>query len=273
MGERFKERIGVDINQKLPLEAAVAWAAEHGIRYIDVCLDRDGALLRGGADAGRIRKRLEKAAIALGLHTLSAVNIAELSPFMAEAADAYLEAYIGAAGRLGAQWIVVHAGYHFTADKESRMQAALERLRRAADLASRQGVVLLLENLNPEPDDAEVQYLAHDLEECQFFFSQLDSPALRWSFTVNHAHLTPDGIDGFLDALDLGRCGEVRLADCRGTIEEHLYPGQGSIDFAAMFARIEREGYRGHYMQAFGSLDDMLLGRETLAAMARKPAA
>ena len=112
------------------------------------------------------------------------------------------------------------------------------------------------------------ELLAHDLEECQFFFSRLDSPALRWSFTVNHAHLTPDGIDGFLDALDLGRCGEVRLADCRGTIEDHLYPGQGSIDFAAMFARIEREGYRGHYMQAFGSLDDMLLGRETLAAMA-----
>ena len=70
-----------------------------------------------------------------------------------------------------------------------------------------------------------------------------------------------------------GRCGEVRLADCRGIIEEHLYPGQGGIDFAAMFARIEIEGYRGHYMQAFGSLEDMLSGRATLAAMAPKPAA
>ena len=166
-------------------------------------------------------------------------------------------------------WAQYGHALHETGD----IAGAAAAYRRAADLASRQGVVLLLENLNPEPDDAEVQYLAHDLEECQFFFSQLDSPALRWSFTVNHAHLTPDGIDGFLDALDLGRCGEVRLADCRGTIEEHLYPGQGSIDFAAMFARIESEGYRGHYMQAFGSLDDMLSGRETLAAMARKPGA
>lgn len=111
-----------------------------------------------------------------------------------------------------------------------------------------------------------MQYLAHDVEECRYFFSRLDSPALRWSFTVNHAHLTAEGIDGFLDRMDLGRCGEVRIADCRGTIEEHLYPGDGTIDFPAMFARIEALGYRGPYMQAFGSLDDMLAGRDTLAA-------
>jgi hypothetical protein len=37
-----------------------------------------------------------------------------------------------------------------------------------------------------------------------------------------------------------------------------------------MFARIEGLGYRGPYTQAFGSLDDMLAGRDTLAAMARK---
>jgi hypothetical protein len=37
-----------------------------------------------------------------------------------------------------------------------------------------------------------------------------------------------------------------------------------------MFAAIEASGYRGHYMQAFGSLDDMLTGRATLAALAEK---
>jgi len=34
--------------------------------------------------------------------------------------------------------------------------------------------------------------------------------------------------------------------------------GQGTIDFARMFTRLEGGGYRGHYMMAFGSLDDML---------------
>ena len=62
----------------------------------------------------------------------------------------------------------------------------------------------------------------------------------------------PEGIDGFLDNLDIRRCGEVRVADCRGTIEEHLKPGAGTIDFGAMFRRLERMSYRGHFTTASG---------------------
>jgi sugar phosphate isomerase/epimerase len=124
--------------------------------------------------------------------------------------------------------------------------------------------------MNPEPAEAEVHYLAHDLEECHYYFERLKSPALGWSFTVNHAHILPIGIDRFMDGMDIGRCGEVRLADCRGTIEEHLLPGEGTIDFPAVFARIEAAGYKGHYTMAFGSLSDMLAGRATLAALAEQ---
>ena len=35
-----------------------------------------------------------------------------------------------------------------------------------------------------------------------------------------------------------------------------------------MFRRIERAGFRGHYMNAFGSLDDMLRGRDELVRLA-----
>ena len=34
--------------------------------------------------------------------------------------------------------------------------------------------------------------------------------------------------------------------------------GQGTIDFARMFTRLEDGGNCSHYMMAFGSLDDML---------------
>jgi len=124
--------------------------------------------------------------------------------------------------------------------------------------------------MNKEPADAEVKYLGYNLEECQYLFGKLQSPFLRWSFTCNHAHLVPEGIDGFLDGLEIGRCGEVRVADCRGTIEEHLKPGEGTIDFGAMFRRLERMGYRGHFTTAFGSLQDMIVGREYLAREGEK---
>ena len=95
------------------------------------------------------------------------------------------------------------------------------------------------------------------------------SPAFRLSFTVNHAHLVPEGIAGFVEALDIERVEEVRLADCfRNGDEVHLSPGQGDIDFADMFRRVEGKGFRGHYMNAFGSLDDMLEGRDDLVRLA-----
>jgi sugar phosphate isomerase/epimerase len=262
------DRIGVDINQKLPLEAAVEWTLAHKVPYIDLCLDQTPELLQKDSPRmKRARAQLDKAGVRLGLHTLSAVNIAETSPFVTKAADEYLAAYIDAAGRLGAGWILLHGGYHFGSDKKPRMDAAVQRIGRAAKLAEKKKARLLLENLNPEPKDAEVHYLANDLEECRYYFDRLDSPALGWSFTVNHAHIQPNRIDAFISGLDLKRCGEVRLADCRGTHEEHLRPGEGTIDFPAMFAAIEKSGYRGHYMQAFGSLDDMLKGRQTLAEL------
>jgi sugar phosphate isomerase/epimerase len=267
------DRIGVDINQKLPLEAAVEWTLQHKVPYIDLCLDQTPELLQKDSPRmKRARAQLDKAGVRLGLHTLSAVNIAETSPFVAKAADEYLSAYIDAAARLGAGWIVVHGGYHFGSDKKPRMDAAVQRIARVCTIAERKRVKLLLENLNPEPKDAEVHYLANDLEECRYYFDRLDSPALGWSFTVNHAHIQPNRIDAFMKGLDMKRCGEVRLADCRGTHEEHLKPGEGTIDFPAMFAAIEKSGYRGHYMQAFGSLDDMLNGRQTLAQLGDKGA-
>jgi sugar phosphate isomerase/epimerase len=224
-------RIGIDVGRKLPLEDAVDWAATNDVGIIDIQLDT-GANVVTSFDQSRahaIRRSCDHHDIRLGLHTLSAVNVAEYAPLVADAVDAYLKAYIDAAVLLGAEWIVVHAGFHFSADIPQRMQAGLDRLNRVADYAASKSVLLLLENLNKEPPDAEVHYLA----------------------------------------VPLARVREVRLADCRRNgHEEHLNPGQGDFDFPALFKALEANGYDGHYMNAFGSLDDMLQARTLFAGIA-----
>jgi sugar phosphate isomerase/epimerase len=270
---RLRDRIGVDIGPRLKLEDAVEWAARHDVRSIDIQLDTAANALTSLDDsrASAVRASCEKHGIHLGLHTLSAVNVAEYSPYVGEAVDQYLRAYIDAYGKLGAEWIVVHAGYHFTADKDLRMAAGLERLKRIVDYAERRQALILLENLNKEPADAEVHYLAHTIEEWRYYFERIQSPWFQLSFTVNHAHLVPEGIAGFVDALDMTLVGEVRLADCfRNGHELHLTPGAGDLDFADMFRRIEGKGFKGHYTNAFGSLDDMLSARDYLVEQARK---
>jgi sugar phosphate isomerase/epimerase len=85
---------------------------------------------------------------------------------------------------------------------------------------------------------------------------------------VNHATLVPEGIDGFIDAMPMERCGEVRLADNNGEYELHMFPGDGIIDFGRMFRRLDEAGFRGHFTNAFGSIEDCLRGRDVLVAMA-----
>ena len=92
---------------------------------------------------------------------------------------------------------------------------------------------------------------------------------MRWSFTTNHVHFLPGvGIDCFVDAMDFSLCHELRLADNHGSFEIHQRPGEGIIDFGAMFAKSEGLGYRGHYMNGFASLEDMLTGRNYMMACA-----
>ncbi len=264
------DRIGIDVGRRLRLEDAITWAAQHNVKHIDIQLDTAANAITTFDDqrCAAVRAALDQHGVHLALHTLSAVNIAEYSPYVGEAVDAYLRSYVDIFPKLGAQWIVVHAGYHFTSDKKMRMDAGKERLKRIADHAEKKKAVILLENLNKEPEDAEVHYLAHTVEEWQYYWD-ISSPAFKLSFTANHAHLVPEGIAGFVAALDFNRVGEVRLADCfRNGHEVHLPPGKGDLDFGEMFKLIEGRGFRGTYTNAFGTLDDMLTARHTLVAQA-----
>ena len=272
-GQLLFDRIGVDIGRRLRLEDGLDWAARHAVRYVDIQLDTgpNAFTTFDTARASDIRARCERHGIHLGLHTLSAINVAEYSPLVSEAVDAYLRAYVDASALLGAEWIIVHAGYHFTDDVELRMQAGLERLKRIVGYAETHGARLLLENLNKEPAEAEVHYLAHTPDEWRFYYDAIDSPAFALSFTANHAHLMPQGVEGFIATTPFDRVAEVRLADCfRNGHEQHLRPGEGDFDFADLFRRVEATGFTGHYMNAFGSLDDMQVARHSFVAAARE---
>jgi sugar phosphate isomerase/epimerase len=270
---KLRERIGIDLSRSMRIEDGVEWAAKNGVRYLDIQLDNETNAMTtfDSKRVAAVRDAREKHGIHIGLHTSSAVNVAEYAPHASTGVDEYLKGYVDIYAKLGAEWIVVHAGYHFTKDKETRMKAGLERLKRLADYAEKKKARILLENLNKEPADAEVHYLAHTLDEWRYYWTLLSSPAIRLSFTVNHAHLVPEGVGGFADALDFSLVGEVRLADChRNGHEVHLKPGDGDLDFVDMFRRVEGQGFRGHYTNAFGTLEDRLAARDYLVAKARE---
>jgi sugar phosphate isomerase/epimerase len=269
---KLLDRIGVDISRRLKLEDAIAWAAKNGLRHIDIQLDTgENALPKFDAKrCAGVRKLLDTHGIALGLHTNSAVNVAEYSPHVSDAVTDYLKRYVDLVGKLGASWTEMHAGYHFTKDKKARMEAGKERLQRVVAYAEKKKALVLLENLNKEPKDAEVHYLAHTVEEWQYYWD-IRSPNFKLCFTANHAHLVPEGVEGFVKALDFKRVREVRLADTwRNGHEVHLKPGAGDLDFGNMFKLIEGAGFKGYYTNAFTTLEDMVASRSYLVDRARE---
>jgi sugar phosphate isomerase/epimerase len=244
------------------IEEGLEWCAANGFPVAVFMTDAGPNGLGHWSDerVARVRRRCDDTGVRLIIHTLSAVNTAEFVAHMTEAVDAYLAANIELAARLRAE-VIIHAGMHFSERIDVRTKASMDHIARAVGVAEAAGVVLLLENMNRGPADAEVQYIGCASTELRPFFDAIDSPYLKWAFSANHAHLASEDWAGFLDALGTARLGIVMMADCHGTIEEHLHPGEGNLDFGALIRRLERESYRGPYFLTFGPRDALLAGR------------
>ena len=90
----LKQRIGIDIGRRVSVEDGIEWASQNYVQIIDVQTDIHPNALES-FDTKRIngvRSAKEKHGLRLGLHTLSGVNVAEISPFCRDAVDSYMKA-------------------------------------------------------------------------------------------------------------------------------------------------------------------------------------
>lgn len=240
-----------------PLEQAIRWAVEHGFRRVDFNADNNAnypatftpervALIRG---------LISEHGVAVGIHSSSAVNMAEITPVMAAAADEYVRQNLNLAQALGGTHVIVHGGFHFSSDVEARFAAGIARLKLAVELAEERGLELHFENHNLEPEHAEIHYIPHTVAETRRFFEAVSSPKLRWACNMGHAMLVPEGFDGFLEAFGADFIGHVRLHDTNGVYEEHYVPGGGIVDFGHVFRALHERGYRGPFTLDFGAPD------------------
>ena len=264
----MSSRFGFEAGKTVPLEQNIQWAADNGFSYIDFQADLPPNNIASFDDAraGLIKDLCEKTGVAIGVHPSSAINNAEIVPIVAEAVEDYIEANVALAEKLGCGWIIGHGGYHF-GDIDRRRPVVIDRIRRLVDRTAEAGIDVFFENHNLEPELSEIHYLPHNVEETRWFLDEIDAPHFKWAFNVAHGNLVPEGWAGFLEAFGVDNIGQVRVNDNNGDYEIHLVPGEGNIDFDALFTNLDARGFEGWFSLGFGNNDDKIRIRDQFQAL------
>jgi sugar phosphate isomerase/epimerase len=179
----------------------------------------------------RSAAKLANAGLAVTVHApFLDLNPGAADPMVHEVTSRRYQQALEAAVRLGAQLIVFHPGYDVWRYGEQQLLWLEQNLRFWPPLlkvAASSGCIMTLENIfEPEP-----LLLARLL-------NTLSSPWLGHCFDIGHWHLFASvSMEDWFSALG-GRLRHLHLHDNFGVKDDHLPIGEGSIDYAPLFAHL-----------------------------------
>jgi sugar phosphate isomerase/epimerase len=211
----------------------------------------------------RVKEQGKKWEIKYGLHTSSYVNTAEIMPDVREASERHLLNYIKLSKEIGAEYCVVHCGYHFSQFRDVVMESLFKTYRAAVELAEEIDLPLVIENMNHVHPDSEIVYLGVTIEEINQLFDAVPSEKLGLAFDVAHANLLPGGTQNWIDAFP-DKIFHLHLSDNDGVLDRHLPIGDGSIDFNSVFSQLDDIGFSGTATLEVGSEANNIKSLEVL---------
>ncbi len=194
----------------------------------------------------------KKWGIKYGLHTSSYVNSAEIMPGVREASERHLLDYIKLSKAIGAEYCVIHCGYHFSQLQDVVMTNLFKTFRAAVGMAEELDLPLVIENMNRVHPDSEIVYLGVTIDELKQVFEAVPSKMLGLALDVAHANLLPGGTQAWIDEFP-DKIFHLHLSDNDGVLDRHLAIGDGSIDFGAVFSQLDDIGFMGTATLEVGS--------------------
>ena len=236
--------IGISTCGKTPDEKLFSAYAAAGIAAAELSPD-DGDY--DALDYPAAKKAADAAGVALWSFHLQFCPFSALDPSSPDAEKRLftvnrLSEQIRRAAGIGIPKYVLHASAEPIADAEraQRMACAMESISVLSGVAAACGGTLCVENL---PRTC----IGRDSEEILRLLSV--SPAVRACFDTNH--LLKEPIAGFIAAVG-EKIATVHVSDYDFIDEKHWLPGEGGIDWAALYAALRQTGYDGVWMYELG---------------------
>jgi len=141
-------------------------------------------------------------------------------------------------------------------------ECCIEALKRAGELAGRQGVTILLENVDLEEN---ADYLARSAADAFQIVAEVQHSHVKVCYDLYHAQVSGGNLIANLERhIDL--VGKVHVSDVPGQHE----PGTGEINFTNIYRKLGELGYDGYVAMEFLPIGDpvatLARARETALA-------
>lgn len=238
---------------RVSLPEAIERIAAHGYHGVELLADRPhwhpGA---GASEIAAIRQALERTGLvvsnvnantAMGLwpewmpETTFEPSLSNHAPAVRQRRLDYTFAALDLAAATGASCVSVTSG-RCEADvpPEEGQAYFAEALAVVCEAAAERGLKVGIEY---EPG-----LLVETAAEVRRVIERVGHPALGANLDIGHAICVGEAPAEAI-ALLAGRIWNVHLEDIRGNKHFHLVPGEGDVDFAAVFAALRRHGYVG----------------------------
>jgi len=162
-----------------------------------------------------------------------------------------LRRFVPVADKLECDAIIVLSGDRMEGlSRDAHHQACIEALKQGADIAAKQNITLLLENIDPEENP---RYYLTSVAEGFEIIRKVDHPHVKFLYDFYHEQISEGNLIEKLEK-NIGQVGLVHIADVPGRHQ----PGTGEINYANIFRKLAELKYGGYAAMEFEPAGDPL---------------
>lgn len=254
-----------------PVENYFPFAHENGFEWMELSCNNPNNFL-DKFDEKRIceiRKLRDGYGLRYGLHSASFVNSAEIEPTVRKAVRQHLVDYMKLAHDLGAEYLVLHFGYHFSLFLDEVFRCLIENFKPVVELAEKHELPIGIENMNKVHEDCEIVYLGVTIEELKRVFDAIPSKFFGLTLDVAHAGLLPGGPKSFMDAFP-DKIISTHISDNDLYLDRHLPVGEGKINFKEVLAQLMDMGFEGTLNIELKKNEERLISKRRIEAILKE---
>lgn len=164
--------------------------------------------------------------------------------------------FVPIAERLSCPAIIVLSGNRVEGlSREAHHQSCVDNLKRAAEIADKRNLTLLLENIDQEENP---KYYLTSVAEGFEIVREVNHPRVKFLYDFYHEQISEGNLIAKLEK-NIAQVGLLHVADVPGRHE----PGTGEINYASIYRKLAQLNYQGYVAMEFEPAGDPVVSLRT----------